>query len=60
MKKFLSLACALAALLALAAPARADLLWEPDNRFYRDHPCTYVDRSFYANGPDGFVTLWSC
>lgn len=58
MKKFLSLACALAALLALAAPARADLLWEPDNRFYRDHPCTYVDRSFYANGPDGFVTLW--
>ncbi len=58
MKRFMNCALVLALLLALAAPARADLIWEPDNDFYRRHGCTHVDRSYYANGPDGFVTLY--
>lgn len=58
MKKLLSFALALAALLALALPARADILWEPDNDFYQKHGCLYVGRNYYANGPEGFVTLY--
>jgi len=46
--------------LALAAPARADIMWEPiRNSFYDAHrgECRYVDRSFLANGQNGYVTL---
>lgn len=57
MKKRLSLLLALAMLLPLVRTARADLLWEPSNRFYQEHVCSYLGRAFYANGPDGFVTL---
>ena len=57
MKKRFPLLLALALLLPLTVPARADLLWEPRNRFYQEHPCSYLDRAFYANSPDGFVTL---
>lgn len=61
MKRLLTCALTLAALLALIAPARADLLWEPyGNQFYETHGsgCKYVGRSYYANGEEGFVTLW--
>lgn len=59
MKHLFCLTLALAMALALAAPARADLLWEPtDNLFFRQHTCTYEDRSYYANGSEGFITLW--
>ena len=60
MKHLFSILLALLTVLALAAPARADIMWEPDNSFYQKHQdeCEYVNRSFYANGPDGFVTLW--
>lgn len=43
---------------ALTIPARADLIWEPENRFYQTHNCTAIERTYYANGPEGFVTLW--
>lgn len=56
-KRIFSGLLTLCVLLALAAPASADVLWEPDNRFYETHACTLLDRGFYANGPDGYVTL---
>ena len=61
MKRLFVFLLALLTLLALAAPAYADIMWEPDNSFYRKHQdeCTYVDRNYYANGPEGFVTLYS-
>ena len=61
MRRFLTCILTLAALLALAAPARMDMLWEPDdNAFYNRHrgECSIEQRSYLANGPDGFVTAW--
>lgn len=61
MKKRLSLCLlSLLALLSLAVPARADVLIEPENSFYTRHrdECSVHQRSYYANGTDGFVTLW--
>ena len=61
MRRVLSCALTLASLLALAAPVRADILWEPmDNSFFENHraECSYENRSYYANSPDGFVTAW--
>lgn len=51
----------LTTLLFLAATAHADIMWEPtDNSFYDNHrdECEYENRSYYANGKDGFVTMW--
>ena len=60
MRRLLTGCWALALLLSLAAPARADVLWEPNNRFYERHAdeCQYLGRSFYANGAEGYITLW--
>lgn len=60
MKRLFVFLLALLTLPALAVPAYADVIWEPNNSFYQKHwnECTYVDRSYYANGPEGFVTLW--
>ena len=60
MRRLLTGCWALALLLSLAAPARADSLWEPNNRFYERHAdeCQYLGRSFYANGAEGYITLW--
>ena len=61
MKRLFSILLALLAAFALAAPAFADIMWEPDNNsFYDRHrnQCEYENRSYYANGKDGFVTLW--
>ncbi len=61
MKRLLTCALALAMLLPLTAPAYADVMWEPnDNSFYYRHQyqCEYENRSYYANGREGFVTLW--
>lgn len=40
--------------------ARADMIWEPDDSFYESHSgeCTYVNRQFTANGPEGKVILY--
>ncbi len=39
---------------------RADVIWEPQDSFYEKHAseCTYVNRWFTANGPDGKVILY--
>ena len=60
MRRLLTGCWALALLLSLAAPARADSLWEPNNSFYERHAdeCQYLGRSFYANGAEGYITLW--
>ena len=61
MRKVLSIFLTLLALLALCVPARADMLWEPyGNIFYDKHfgSCDYIGRDYYANGAEGFVTLW--
>lgn len=61
MKRVLNGVLFLAALLALAVPAYADILWEPqDNRFYETHrgQCESEERNYHANGPEGFVTAW--
>lgn len=58
-KHLYSFVLSLLLLLALAAPAYADLVWEPlDNQFFEQHGCSYEDRSYRANGPEGFVTAW--
>ena len=61
MKRLLNCALTLVMLLALTAPAYADVMWEPgDDHFFEAHrdQCEYNTRSYYANGPEGFVTLW--
>lgn len=61
MRRFLTCILTLAALLALAAPARMDVLWEPnDNPFYDRHreECSVEQRTYCANGSEGFVTTW--
>jgi len=59
MKKILSLLLTVALALSLTAPAFADVLWEPDNRFYAQHAreCQILQRSFYVNGENGYVNL---
>jgi hypothetical protein len=39
--------------------AKADILIEPNNNFYEKNAgeCVYVGRSFYANGPSGYVSV---
>lgn len=62
MKRVLTCLLTLTMLLALAAPARADVIWEPNNTFYKTHQnqCRNVPgRAYYANGEEGFVTLWT-
>ena len=60
MKRLCSLFCSLVLLCALAPAAYADILWTPQNTFFERHEneCTYVGRSYYANGSEGYVTLW--
>lgn len=60
MKRLAPLFLSLALLACLIPAAHADIIWEPDNSFYQTHrdDCVYVGRSYYANGPEGFVTLW--
>lgn len=60
-RKYVSLALVMAALLALCATARADVLWSPRNdRFFEQHydDFDYIGRQYYANGDQGFITLW--
>lgn len=60
-KRLFFSALSLLTLLALSVPAYADIMWEPDNNvFYDRHrdQCEYENRGYYANGPEGFVTLW--
>lgn len=60
MKKRFAVLMAGLMVLSLASTALADMVWEPDNAFYRKHQrqCESHDRRYYANGPKGFVTFW--
>ena len=62
MKKITKICCILL-LAALLVPvtARADVIYEPFDSFYEEHrdECTYVGRSYTANGPNGTVTLYA-
>lgn len=61
MKRILPLLLALLLFAALAAPAAADVLFEPDDAFYRRHSdeCQPNNRSYYTNGADGYVLVWT-
>lgn len=41
--------------------ATADVIWEPNDDFYRAHmeDCTYVNRDYYANGENGYMELFT-
>lgn len=58
-RKLLALLTAVLLLSAVVLPAFADVIWEPENSFYNRHAdeCTYHDRSYLANGGDGYVTV---
>ncbi len=45
----------------LAGMAFADVIWEPENRFYEKHSdeCTYLNRSYIVNSPEGGVRIYS-
>lgn len=60
MKKALLSVLLAAAMLALALPAAADVIFEPENAFYEKHrdECEYEDRTYETAGYDGSVTVW--
>ncbi len=61
MKRKMTLILAVLLLFALAVPALADVIAEPwGNDFFHDHrkEATLEGRYYYANGPQGFVTLY--
>lgn len=57
--KLTALLLAVLLALSLTLPASADVIWEPDNRFYENHrgDCEYHNRNYLANSPDGYVAL---
>ena len=60
MKKLLTCMLALTLLVALALPARADVIWEPyEDKFYEDNQdqFTYAGNAAYANSPTGSLEL---
>ncbi len=59
MKRILSLLLCLVLAFSLTTPAFADVLWEPNNRFYEKNAnqCQLLQRSFYVNGEDGYIDL---
>jgi len=61
MKRCVTLVLALTLSLALALPALADVIYEPEDDFYRDHAkeCSYENRFYLTNGPEGYVTAYT-
>lgn len=59
--KLFSLLLALLTVSALAVPASADLIWEPQDSFYEKHrgECDYVNRGYELAGYDGKVTIFT-
>lgn len=60
MKRLFSIFFAVLLALSLTVPAFADVIWEPDDPFYQKHidECTLLQRTFYANGKDGYINLY--
>ena len=46
--------------LGVSREVQADVIWEPENSFYKLHAkkCVYHNRNYIANGPDGSVTVY--
>ena len=57
MKRKMTLLLALVLCLALAVPALADVIWEPESDFYETHfdECYYENRTYVAAGEEGIV-----
>jgi len=60
-RNIITLLLAIFAALALAAPAWADMIWEPEDSFYKSHreECSYLSRPYLLAGYDGTVTLYT-
>lgn len=60
MKKVLCLMAAFVCFLFCTLSVRADVIWEPEDSFYEKHAsqCSYVNRRFAADGPDGVVIFY--
>lgn len=60
-RKILTLFLAALAILSLAVPASADMIWEPRDDFYEKHweECDYVGRDYVLAGYDGKVTVFT-
>lgn len=60
MKKWVCFLGTVFCFLLCTISVRADIIWEPMNSFYEEHSteCTYVNRQFTADGPDGIVILY--
>ncbi len=60
-RKLTALLLVLLAVSALAVPVHADVIWTPENDFYKSHrdECTYVGRTYLLAGYDGTVTLYT-
>lgn len=45
---------------AAALTAGADVVWSPSDNFFADHyaDCVHVGRSYLANGPEGYITIY--
>ena len=61
MKKWLSgMFVLMFCVLGITKEVQADVIWEPENSFYKMHAeeCVYHNRNYIANGPDGQVTIY--
>lgn len=59
-KKWLCLLGIIICCMHSALLVHADIIWEPDDNFYNQNAseCTYVNRVYTANGPDGIVIVY--
>ncbi len=48
----------LALVLCLAPAVRADVIYTPEDHFFSTHECDYVNRSYFASGPEGEVVIY--
>lgn len=50
----------LAVLMMTYTAALADVIWEPNDSFYKKHAdeCKYEDRNYIANGEKGYITVY--
>lgn len=57
---FCILFCVIFCVLSWGLPAEADVIWTPEDSFFRKHEeeCIHVDRRFTARGPEGIVILY--
>ena len=60
MKKILFVMAGMVCAMLCRISVKADVIWEPEDSFYHRHAeeCTYVNRVYIANGPDGEVILY--